>query len=520
MTAFLGHIAAGLQLVGQPEALITIVLAALYGLFIGAIPGLTATMATALLVPVAFFLDPLPAIAAIVTMEAIAIFAGDIPAFLVRVPGTPSSAAYVDDAYGLTVQGRAGLGLGTAIMVSLLGGLFGTAVLMVASPILAEFALQFTPLEYFWLGVLGLTSSVAIAATSPAKNLLALLLGLLLSTVGLDIVFGYPRFTFGSTDLLAGVNFIPAMIGLFGIAEVLRNVAAGELQLSVGEPPRRILRGVGSMVRRHWRGVGRSSVIGTLIGALPGAGADIAAWIAYGVARRTSRQPETFGKGNIEAIANCSAANNAALGGAWVPALVFGIPGDSITAIAIGILLMKGLRPGPDIFTYQADMLYGVYWTFLLANLLLLPLGLLAVRTFGLMLSVPRNILLPAILLFCIVGSFAVNNSLFDVGVMLVMGVLGYLMGLAGIPAAPVVLGIVLGPIVEQNFMMSMIRYRWNLLAFFSRPVAAILGVLSIALWLYPVVRWWLEVRASYREQDRQVPHARVKQPKVRVKER
>ncbi len=466
---------------------LTILICSVYGLFVGAVPGLTATMATALLVPFTFFMDPVPALVSIVSMSAMAIFAGDIPATLVRIPGTPSSAAYTEDAYELTKQGKAELALGTSVMASSIGGLFGAVVLMTAAPLLAEVALKFTSFEYFWLAALGLSATVMIASTSPLKAGLALLVGLFFSTVGLDITLGYPRFTFGSTELLNGINFIPAMIGLFGVSEILRNMASAHLRLPTTDVrAKHIFRGVGKVLWKYRNHMMRSGPLGTFIGILPGAGADIAAWIAYAMARRFSKAPEKFGKGVIEPIVGATTANNACLAGAWVPALVFGIPGDSITAILIGVLFMKGLRPGPEIFARQPELVYAVYLSFLVANLLMIPFGYLAIRASSTMLRVPRNILMPAILMFCVVGSYAINNSDFDVGIMLATGILGYFFEANGIPVAPVVLGIVLGPILEQNFMVSMIKSDWDLTQFFTRPTAAILGLLTILIWIAP----------------------------------
>ncbi len=478
---------AALGLLARPDVALVILLSALFGLFIGAIPGLTATMGAALLVPFAFFMEPLPALAAIVTMSAMAIFAGDIPAALVRMPGTPSSAAYTDDSYRLMQKGQLGLVLGVDVVASMIGGLMGAAVLMVAAPTLAEFALNFSSFEYFWLAVLGLSSAVMISTGSVVKAILSLLVGVLLSTVGIDVALGYPRFTFGSVDLLSGISFIPAMIGLFGVSEVLRGVTARQPVVAAARLPRRIFAGVGRVIARYRMNVLRSGAIGTFIGVLPGAGADIAAWLAYAAAKKRSKDSSEFGKGHIEPIVDAGTANNASLAGDWVPALVFGIPGDSITAVVIGVLYMKGLRPGPMIFERQPELVYAVYVTFILANLLLLPLGYLAIRASGYLLRVPRNVLMPCILTFCIVGAYAINNSVFDVGVMLAMGVLGFLMERGGFPVAPVILGLVLGPIVEQSFMTSVIKTHWDFAAFLSRPISLVLAGLCVALWLYPV---------------------------------
>jgi putative tricarboxylic transport membrane protein len=486
----LENIVAAVSMLADLHVLLVIVIAAVYGLFIGSIPGLTATMATALLVPFAFFMDPLPALAAIVTMSAMAIFAGDIPAALVRMPGTPATAAYTEDAYRLTQRGEGGTVLVTSMVAASIGGLWGALVLIVAAPVLAEFALQFTSFEYFWLAVLGLTAAVIITRGSPARGAISLFVGMLISTIGIDITLGYPRFTFGSVDLLGGISFIPAMIGLFGLSEVLRSVMGRELAMRTGAIDLRgVFPRVWQTLRRYKRNIPRSGVIGTIIGVLPGSGADIGAWVAYAASKNASREGDRFGKGHIEAIVAAGTANNAGLASAWVPALVFGIPGDTITAITIGVLFMKGLRPGPAIFQEQAPLVYAVYMTFILANLLLLPLGYLAIRYSSLVLRVPRNILMPVILTFCVVGAYAINNSLFDVGIMLVMGVLGFFMERHGLPVAPVVLGIVLGPIVEKNFMFSVIKTEWQFAEFFSRPVSAVLIVLTLTTWFVAFVK-------------------------------
>jgi len=481
------HIGTALVMLSSWKLMLTITICSIYGLFVGAVPGLTATMAAALLVPFTFFMDPLSALVAIVTMEAMAIFAGDIPAALVRIPGTPSSAAYTDDSYELTKQGKAELVLGVDVTTSAIGGLMGAVVLMTSAPLLAEVALKFTSFEYFWLAALGLSATVMIASSDPLKAGLALFVGLFFSTVGLDITLGYPRFTFGSTELLNGVDFIPAMIGLFGVSEILRNMGSSHLQYPItAVKAEKIFRGVAKTLWKYKLNMVRAGGIGVFIGILPGAGADIAAWIAYAAAKRFSKEPELYGKGAIEPIVDAGTANNACLAGDWVPALVFGIPGDSITAIVIGVLFMKGLRPGPMIFQQQPELIYAVYISFIIANILMVPFGYLAIKLSGTILKVPRNILMPAILMFCIVGSFAINNSFFDVGVMLVMGILGYFFENNGIPVAPIVLGMVLGPIVEQNFMVSMIKSDWDLTQFFTRPTAAILAVLTILTWLAP----------------------------------
>jgi TctA family transporter len=327
-----------------------------------------------------------------------------------------------------------------------------------------------------------------VSAGSQIKGALSMFLGLFLSTVGIDITLGLPRFTFGSVELLNGVDFIPAMIGLFGVSEVIRSVMEGELAYPIVKVRTvRIFSGMWKLFRQYKVNVLRSGLIGTFIGILPGAGADIAAWVAYAASKRFSKEPEKYGKGSIEAIVDAGTANNACLAGDWVPALVFGIPGDSITAIVIGVLFMKGLRPGPMIFEQQPEIVYAVYLSFILANLLMIPFGYLAIKCSSQMLRVPRNILMPGILMFCIVGSFAINNTVFDVGIMLVMGVIGYFLEANGFPVAPVVLGLVLGPLVEKNFMMSMIKTDWDVTQFFTRVGSTILCMITILIWFFPL---------------------------------
>ncbi len=487
----MADILAAWALVLDLDVLLVILAASLFGLFVGAVPGLTATMATALLVPVTFFMDPLPAVAAIVACTAMAITAGDIPGALLRIPGTPASAAYTDEAYALTRKGQPELALGASLVCAALGGLIGAVVLVLAAPLLARVALGFSSFEYFWLAALGLTSAAFVSTADKAKGIVSLTLGLFIATVGLDVTSGLPRFTLGTVELMGGVSFIPAMIGMFALSEVLRNVTGGAAlgavpDIRVGNP----FKGLGAVLWRYRLNILRGSALGTSVGALPGAGGDIAAWIAYANARRFSKTPEKFGQGHPEGIVEAGAANNSGLSSAWVPAMVFGIPGDAITAIAIGVLFMKGLNPGPRIFVEQPAMLYAIFITFFVANLLLIPLGWLAIRTARRILSVPRNLLLPLILVFCVVGSFAINNSVFGIGVMLALGVLAWLMEANGYPIAPVILGIVIGPLLEQNFMISMMIAGGDPLAFFSRPIAAVLGVITVLVWAAPLGYW------------------------------
>ena len=482
-----------LKLVLDPYVLGVILGSAAFGLFVGAVPGLTATMATALLVPVTFFMEPVPAIASIVTATAMAIFAGDIPSCLLRMPGTPASAAYTDEAYAMTRKGQGELALGAGLVFSVIGGLFGTAVLILAAPALAEVALKFSSFEYFWLVVLGLLCAVFIALANPLKGVVSLLLGLLVACVGLDNPAGFPRFTFGNAELAGGLTLIPIMIGMFAVSEILRGVARIDqpwemAQARIGN----VFRGMWRLTLRYKMAVLRGSALGTAVGVLPGAGADIAAWMSYAVSKKFSKEPEKFGTGHVEGIVEAGASNNSALAGAWVPALVFGIPGDSITAIVIGVLYIKGLNPGPSIFMQNATAIYAIFMVFILANLLLLPLGIAAIKSAKQLLRAPRHALMPVILLFCIVGSFAINNSVFGVVLMLAFGLIAYFMEENGFPVAPAILGMVLGAMLEEHFIRAMIRGDGELVAFVQRPIAAGLAVAVLVVLAWPVAAWLL----------------------------
>lgn len=477
------------SMVFEPYTLMVMVFASLYGLFVGSVPGLTATMATALLVPVTFFMPPIPAVAAMVTATAMAIFSGDIPGCLLRIPGTPASAAYTDEAYAMTRKGQAEKALGAGLVFSAVGGLFGTVVLIVAAPALADFALNFSSFEYFWLVLLGLTCAVFISTGSPIKGLMMLCLGLLVACVGLGNPAGFPRFTFGNTEMSGGIGMIAMMIGMFAISEIIRYVVdtSPPAELVVEEVSG-VLKGQWALAKKYPKQIMRGSVLGTAVGALPGAGADIAAWMSYAVSKKFSKEPEKFGTGHVEGIVESGSANNSALAGAWIPALVFGIPGDSITAIVIGVLYMKNMNPGPTLFTTNPQNIYAVFLLFIVANLIMIPLGILCIKVAKRILRVPREILMPMILLFCVVGTFAINNSVFQVGVMLVAGILAYVLEANKFPVAPAILGVVLGGMLEENFITSMIKSNGDLMAFVSRPIALALAILTALVWFAPLL--------------------------------
>ncbi|MFO1412619.1 MAG: tripartite tricarboxylate transporter permease [Burkholderiales bacterium] len=484
-----GAWAQAFSMVLEPYTVMVMLAASLFGLFVGAVPGLTATMATALLVPVTFFMAPIPAIAAIVTATAMAIFSGDIPGCLMRMPGTPASAAYTDEAYAMTRKGQAETALGAGLVFSAIGGLFGTAVLILSAPALAEFALKFSSFEYFWLVLLGLTCAVFMTSDRPLKGFVSLMLGLLVACVGLGNPAAFPRFTFGNTEMLGGIGMIPMMIGMFAISEIIRFAVDTDPPLKIVDKPLgNVFKGMWALTKKYPMQILRGSALGTLVGALPGAGADIAAWMSYAISKKFSQEPEKFGTGHVEGIVESGSANNSALAGAWIPALVFGIPGDSITAIVIGVLYMKNMNPGPQLFTNNPQNIYAVYLLFIIANLIMIPLGWWCIKVSKQILKVPRNVLMPVIMLFCVVGSFAINNTAFDITVMLVAGIVAYVLEDNGFPIAPAILGVVLGGMLEENFITSMIKADGDFTMFFSRPVAAVLAAGTLAVWFLPLL--------------------------------
>ena len=452
------------------------------GVLVGGTPGLTATMAVALIIPISYYMPPLAGLAMILGVSFTSIFTGDIPATYLRIPGTPASGAAVLDGFEMAKKGKGSLALTIDLLCSAMGGLIGVILLIVIAPPLANFALQFTHFQYFWLGLFGLSMSAVISRGNIIRGVISAVLGLSVSTIGIDITTGFPRFTFGNAELMGGIGFIPAMIGLFGISEVLKNVKSRELimEMSVkNEVQVSLLKTLSIIWKRKWTFL-QSAFVGTCIGALPGAGADIAAWIAYGVAKKTSRKPEEFGKGSFEGVIAPTSANNAALGGTWIPALAFGVPGDSITAIVLGAMLMYGLRPGPLIFEQNADLIKNIFAIALISQFLLLPIGLLGIKIFSKILKLPRNVIMVMVIIFSVVGSYAIRNSFFDIYVMIIFGLIGYLFESLDVPLPPMILGIILGPMIEDSLRIGLIKTGGNYIPFLTNPISAILIILII----------------------------------------
>lgn len=463
-------------------------LSMIFGVFVGATPGLTATMAVALIVPLSVqFDDPNAGLAMIIGVSFTAIFAGDIPATYLRIPGTPASAAATLDGHALAQKGLGEQALKLNLICSAMGGLIGVSILMILAPQLAKFALRFSNFEYFWLAVLGLTMSATVSAGNTFKGLLAAALGILVSTIGIDGVSGTARFTFKTAELSGGIQFIPVMIGLFGLSEVLRNAGhvgkVDGITTAVTQKTGSLLSAVRSMLRR-WRVVLQSALTGTVIGALPGAGADVAAWAAYGLAKKTSKEPDAFGSGSEEGVVAPTSANNAAVAGAWIPALVFGIPGDAVTAIVLGAMLMYDLKPGPQIFVQSPEKVQAIFHIALATQFLLLVAGYCGIRAFRWVMRMPRNVVLTSVVVFSVVGAFSLNNRMFDVYVMVGAGVLGWFLDAQKVPIAPLILGLILGPLAEEKLRAGLIAEQGNLVPLFTRPICAILVTLLVLMLL------------------------------------
>jgi putative tricarboxylic transport membrane protein len=475
----------------QLNVLIPWILAMVLGIFVGGIPGLTATMAVALIVPLTYHMQPVAGLAMIIGVSFTSIFAGDIPATFLRVPGTPASGAAVLDGYEMNLKGQGSLAVTLDLVCSTIGGTIGVLMLILVAPALSSFALKFTHFEYFWLGVLGLSMSAIISKGSRIKGSISMIIGVLISTIGIDITTGYPRFANGNIQLMGGIEFIPIMIGLFGISEVFRSIYTMEnMKVPVFEQEIDVsFKSVGKILNRNKRLIAQSSIIGTIIGALPGAGADIAAWVSYGLAKRTSKNPDAFGNGSEEGVIAPTSANNAAIGGTWIPALVFGIPGDTITAIVLGAMMMYGLKPGPLVFEGERFLVNQIFSVSLVSQFFLLILGYLGIKSFSLIFKFPRNVILAGIMIFSMVGSYAIRSNIFDVGVVLVFGLVGFAMERAAMPLAPLILGRVLGPMIEENLRIGLIKTSGSFTAFISRPISFSLFLILVVMFLWDPIK-------------------------------
>lgn len=470
----------------------------LLGLFVGAMPGLSATMALALLLPLTFGMNPASGLSMLASLYVGASYGGSIAAILLKTPGTPSAAATVLDGFPLSQQGQAGRALGVSLFASFVGGLLSGIALLTAAPLLGVLVLKFGPIELFAIAVLGITIIGSLSQGSVISGLLSGTLGLLLSTVGMDLITGTPRMTFDVINLFSGIEFTVALIGLFSIPQALILIEnAHGAQKVASKITDRLIPPLAE-IRRLLPNIFRSSGIGIITGLIPGTGGDTASWFAYNEAKRFAKDKSRFGKGDIAGVAAPEAANNAVVGGALIPTIALGIPGSSSTAILLGALMVQGILPGPNLLTDYGDVTYTLIWAVIFANIGLLLVGLLFTRLCVSVTRVPDSFVACSIITLCVIGAFAINNSLFEVGLMLGFGLFGYWMNKAGVSPAPMVIGLILGPVMETSYQQSMLIGQGNLSIFLTSPIAVVLlcvAALSV-LQATPFFRW---VRAAMR---------------------
>ncbi|MGG2482484.1 tripartite tricarboxylate transporter permease [Brevibacillus borstelensis] len=481
----------------DPFALLMAVVGVIIGIVVGALPGLTATMGVALILPMTFGMEPVAGLLLLSGVYFGGVYGGSITAILLKTPGTPAAAATALDGYALAQKGKAGKALGAATLSSSIGGTISIIILMFLSPVLATIALEFSAPETFALAVFGLSIIASISGKSLVKGLIAGLVGLLLATVGLDPILGFPRFTGGSEQLLNGVPFIPIMIGLFAASEAFKSLSDMNVKEKVKVKIEKIVPSWG-----EFRGIIptilRSTGLGTFIGIIPGAGADIAAFVAYNETKRFNKDKEPTDKSRMAGVAACESGANACTGGALVPLLTLGIPGDAVTAVMLGALMVQGLQPGPLLFKNNGDLVYTLFIGMIICYVVMCLLGLFTARYFAKVVQIPKEILTPVILVLCIVGSYAINNSFFDVLIMAVAGVIGFFMQKHDFPASPIVLALILGPMAESQFRRALALSSGSYDIFYTRPIPLILLLLSVITLLTPIVKaiWQQRKRA------------------------
>ncbi|MGY6565103.1 tripartite tricarboxylate transporter permease [Halomonas sp. KM-1] len=483
------HFAEAATLFANGYIFLAIAAGTVLGLIFGSLPGLTATMGIALLLPLTFGMEPVTGMGMLLGVYCGAISGGSIPAALLNIPGTPSSVATTLDAFPMARNGEPGRALGLCIVASMIGGMISVLIFAFMSPLIAEAALRFSAIEYATLGLFGLTIIASVSDKSLIKGIVAGLIGVLISLIGIDSLTGVVRLTAGIPALIGGVDFMAALIGLFALSQIITDtttsradqVSEGRVRVNNAYPRFR-------ETFRRWKIWSSSSLIGSLVGAIPGAGGSIASFLAYDQAKRISRTPEKFGKGHDEGIISCESANNGMTGGALIPMMTLGIPGDASAAILMGGLLIHGLQPGPMLFDEQANIAYGIIIAFLVANIFMFSFQSVGIKLFVRVLQIPRTYLLPFIMVMCILGAYGITGSLTSAWILLFFGIFGYFLNRHGFSAAPVVLGMILGYMVESNFRRGMTMHDGDWSVFFTRPISLafiLLSVLAIALPLY-----------------------------------
>ena len=485
----------GTQTIPWWQPIPVIMIGIIIGIFVGVMPGLSASTGLALMVPFTFGMDPMLAIILLAAVYTSSAYGGTITAIAINTPGTPAAVAVAMDGYALTKKGEPGRALGASLLANTTGGMTGTLILIFLSIPLAKVALKFGPPAFFSLAIFGLTIVASMESKNRTKAFFSTALGLLLMTVGLDVINAHPRFTFGRTELFDGFSFIPALIGLFAVGEVLLNIEKmKEIKTAVKAFSSKMPK-LAEMLKIK-KNIFKSAGIGALVGAIPGAGATIAAFIAYGEAKRSSKNPDQFGKGALEGITAPSAAAGASEGGALVPLLTLGIPGSAATAVMIGALTLHNVTPGPELFKNNAILVYGLFASLFVGNLFMLLVGLLGNKLWVRMIAAPKAILFPVIMAVAFVGSYAVKNSMFDVYVCLGFGILGWILRRNNFPTAPMVLAMILGKMAETNFRQALLSEgTWTI--FFTDPLSLSLLIVALLSLIWPVLSQKLKMRKA-----------------------
>ena len=493
----LANIMAGAQNLLTLDAVLALVAGTVGGMVIGALPGFSAAMGVSLLIPITYGMNPVAALTMLVAMYTSAIYGGSITAILCHTPGTPASAATAIDGYQLTKKGRGMEAMGVATFGSALGGTVSAIAMLLIAPALGAFSLKFSVLEYFLLAVFGLTVIASLAGDSVIKGLFSGVMGLALGCVGLDAITGVPRMTLGVIQLEDGINFVPALIGLFSISQVMSlawDVYHGKkgsviedqenLKKSRRLPPWKEMKTL-------FPTMGRCSIVGTIVGIVPAAGAGVSSWICYSLGKRFSKHPEEFGHGALEGVASCETGNNAATGGALIPLITLGLPGSSVAAILLGGMMIHGLTPGASMFTEHAPTTYAIMIGFLIANILMGVIGMFAAKYIARVSTVPMGLLGPVIVALATAGTFAIRNNMFDVYVMLAFGLIGFVLKKCGFAAPPMILGMVLSEICENNWRRAVIlaNAKGGMLQYFmGRHIAIVLAILIVISLFSPIL--------------------------------
>ncbi|WP_042143561.1 tripartite tricarboxylate transporter permease [Paucisalibacillus sp. EB02] len=472
------------------QTLLFMILGVVLGFIFGSLPGLTATMGVALMLPVTYGLEPTTAMLFLLGIYCAGTYGGSASAILINTPGTPASAATVIDGYALAEKGKAADALRMALLASVVGGLFSALALLLIAPQLSKFALNFGPPEFFALAFFGLTMIISVSGDNLRKGIIMGLLGMLIATVGLDPISGLPRFSFGDSYMMGGINLIPALIGLFAISEIVKKAQTAHIHKDEKiSNIDKVVMSYRTMIKKFKKTMLKSSFIGTIIGAIPGTGPAIASFLSYNEARRASKNKEEFGKGSLDGIAAAESGNNGVTGATLIPLLTLGIPGDTVTAVMLGALMMQGLAPGPQLFVNYADMMYTIMLGLLLVNIFMFIQGSFTTKVFAKIKLVPTNLLMPMLLILCFIGAFGVNNTMFDVRVMLVFGLIGYFLPKFGFPVTPMLLGIVLGPIAETSFRQALAISDGSYMIFLTKPISLVFIVLAVLSILLPIIK-------------------------------